>query len=437
MPAPFCRNPSVSSCPWSPRTGEVRPSARDRCAPRRAISVRTSMCCLTVRSLLQISLTVWAAARPMEARSSGDAARHLRNASASPSPIPDQLHHSPEAGGDNGKARTHGFYADIRKVLPARRHNRAVCACEKAQQFAPTHGAVESKPWPQTARQPPKEYPLQAPYIGAHEIEMDVRIFTRNARSRLDPFDDPLAGLQTANETDAASRPNLRAPLDQRRETHGQVDHRDAIRPQSEVLPALARKVMAGAQQGVRRIDAEFFHALHGCILPRRAHGAVVVTYNLAWRMKVHDAGRMLLRSDPQCAPQEQIVKRRLPVLSLHDIDSFAVDQPLGEECGVPGKPLSGKIRFLETIELLRNPRLGSHGHSLRNIVFADAMDDQSAIVKTLPRLGRVLPALADYMYGFSLLGHQPRDIRDIGTNATRRISRWRIFPADDQVFHR
>ncbi len=248
---------------------------------------------------------------------------------------------------------------------------------------------------------------------------MDVRIFTRHACSRLDPFDDPFAGLQTANETDAASRPNLRAPLDQRRETHGQVDHRDAIRPQFEVLPA------------------EFFHALHGCILPRRAHGAVVVTYNLAWRMKVHDAGRMLLRSDPQCAPQEQIVKRRLPVLSLHDIDSFAVDQPLGEECGVPGKPLSGKIRFLETIELLRNPRIGSHGHSLRNIVFADAMDDQSAVVKALPRLGRVLPALADYMYGFSLLGHQPRDIRDIGTNATRRISRWRIFPADDQVFHR
>ena len=111
---------------------------------------------------------------------------------------------------------------------------------------------------------------------------MNVGIFARHAGGRFDPFNDALARLQAPNEADAAVFPYVGRPLDQRREPHGQVDHRDAIRREVELLGALTGKVMAGAQQVVCSLDAELLHALHRPIPWRGAHGAVVVANDLA-----------------------------------------------------------------------------------------------------------------------------------------------------------
>ena len=92
--------------------------------------------------------------------------------------------------------------------------------------------------------------------------------------------------------------------------------------------------------------------------------------------MEVHHAGGAVARADTQGAPQQQIVERGFPILSLDDIDAFAVDQPLGEQGGVPGEPLIGKVRLLETLELPRHPALGAGICGAGNISLADAMDD-------------------------------------------------------------
>ena len=74
-------------------------------------------------------------------------------------PVINQFDHSPEAGGDDGQARTHGLHADIGEILPARRHDGAVGPGEKPRQFAACNRAMESKTRPQAAGQPTEEQP--------------------------------------------------------------------------------------------------------------------------------------------------------------------------------------------------------------------------------------------------------------------------------------
>src|SRR5258706_11638267 len=150
----------------------------------------------------------------------------------------------------------------------------------------------------------------------ADHVEANRGILAGNPGGGLEPFDDTLARFDAADIADAAMRPELEISLDQRREPDWQVNYLDMLRRQPVVLTALARQVVAGAEQRVGGMDAEILHALHHDIFRVGGERPVETPGELGRGMQMDDAWRRALRPEPQRAPQKKVVERRLPFLA-------------------------------------------------------------------------------------------------------------------------